>query len=311
MAKTIQRLAYRAFGLQIYSEFPLPELPPADEPGILGSISVERGDLNERWEAIPKLTAHLGTADGEVMFSAQDVAIFSIQGGNLITVSPVDGADEDCVRLYILGSCMGVLLMQRQILPLHGSALVLGGEAYALVGRSGAGKSTLASYLMDQGYRMLSDDVIPVKVEDGYPLAIPGYPQQKLWQQSLEYLGRDASDYRPLFQRETKFAVPVHDRFYGEPLRLAGVFELSAGGDSPVALQPVSGMERFHTLYHHTYQRAMIDRIGVREWHFGMLASFVNRLPMYRLTRPETGFSAPRQTELILETIQNQVKENS
>ncbi|MCE3198832.1 aldolase [Paenibacillus sonchi] len=310
MASTVQGLAYKAFGLHIHSEFPLPELPLTGEPGLIGSVSVIQGDLKERWEAIPKITPSLGVSGHEVMFESKDTAIFAIQDGNTITVSPAPGADPDCIRLFILGSCMGILLMQKQILPLHGSALVIDGKAYALVGRSGAGKSTLASYLMDQGNPLISDDVIPVMVHNGYPFAVPGYPQQKLWQQSLDYLGMNSSLYRPLFERETKFAVPVHDRFHGEPLQLAGLFELSAAPEAPVSLQPIQGLERFHTLYHHTYQRAIVDRIGIREWHFGMLASFVGRLPMYRLTRPEQGFSAPQQTSLILEALQQQqVKE--
>lgn len=304
MASTAQCLAYKAFGLQIYSEFPLPELPLADEPGLIGSISVTAADLSERWHAIPKVTSSLGVSGSEVMFEAKDTAIFSIQEGSTITVSPAEGADLDCVRLFILGSCMGILLMQRQVLPLHGSALVIDNKAYALVGRSGAGKSTLASYLMDQGSPLISDDVIPVVVQNGLPLAVPGYPQQKLWQQSLDYLGMNSSSYRPLFQRETKFAIPVHDRFHGEPLPLGGVFELAVAPEGPVSLQPITGLERFHTLFHHTYQRAIVDRIGIREWHFGFLASFINRLPMYRLTRPQDGFSAPAQTSLIMEAIQ-------
>jgi hypothetical protein len=304
MASTVQGLAYKAFGLQILSDFPLPELPLSDQPGIIGSVSVIRGDLAERWQAIPKVTPSLGVLGNEVMFEAKDTAIFSIQDGHTITVSPAADADEDCVRLFILGSCMGVLLMQKRILPLHGSALVLDNKAYALVGRSGAGKSTLASYLMEQGHFMISDDVIPVMVQNGVPLAIPGYPQQKLWQQSLDYMGMNSSAYRPLFERETKFAVPVHDRFYSEPLPLAGVFELAVTEDGPVTVQPINGMERFHTLWGHTYQKAMVDRTGIREWHFSTLASFVNRLPMYRLTRPQEGFSAPVQTSYIFETIQ-------
>ncbi|MNW60186.1 hypothetical protein D3C74_381500 [compost metagenome] len=79
--------------------------------------------------------------------------------------------------------------------------------------------------------------------------------------------------------------------------------------EGPVTLQPISGLERFHTLFNHTYQKAMVDRIGIREWHFGMLASFVNRLPMYRLTRPKQGFSAPQQTSLIFDTIKPQMEE--
>lgn len=310
MASTAQVLAYKAFGLQIISEFPLPELPLTDEPGLCGSVAVIHGDLSERWQAIPKLTPSLGMLGGEVMFEAKGRAVFSVQDGSRITVSPAAGADMDCVRLYILGSCMGVLLMQKKILPLHGSALVLGNQAYALVGRSGAGKSTLASYLLDQGHLLVSDDVIPVMVQGGQPLAIPGYPQQKLWQQSLDYMGMNSSLYRPLFERETKFAVPVHDRFQDEPLPLGGVFELAVTeAEGPVTVEPISGMERFHMLFNHTYQKAMVDRIGIREWHFGLLASFVNRLPMFRLTRPQQGFSAPQQTSLILDTIKPPAKE--
>lgn len=309
MASTVESLGYKAFGLQILSEFPLPELPRTDQPGMMGSVSVVHGNLAERWEGIPKITPNLGAAENEVMFLVKDTAIFSVQDGSSITVSPAPQAEADSIRLFILGSCMGVLLMQKGILALHGSSLVLDNKAYALVGRSGAGKSTLASYLMDQGHSLVSDDVIPVLVHNGQPLAVPGYPQQKLWQQSLDYLGMNSSAYRPLFQRETKFAVPVHDRFQAEPLPLAGIFELSVSADGPVTVEPISGLERLHTLYNHTYQKALVDRIGVREWHFGMLASFAGRLPMYRLTRPEQGFSAPQQTELIFETITPKVKE--
>ncbi|WP_042202812.1 hypothetical protein [Paenibacillus camerounensis] len=310
MASTVQGLAYQAFGLQIFSEFLLPELPLAEGPGLNGSVAVMRGDLAERWQAIPKITPNVGVLGTEVMFEAKGKAVYSVQDGIRITVDPVAGADMDSVRLYILGSCMGVLLMQKQILPLHGSALVLNNRAYALVGQSGAGKSTLASYLMEQGHLMLSDDVIPVIVQDGQPLAVPGYPQQKLWQQSLDYMGMNSSGYRPLFERETKFAVPVHDRFHKEPLPLAGIFELAVSPENgPVTVQPVNGMERFHTLFNHTYQKAMIDRTGIREWHFGMLASFMNRLPIYRITRPQQGFSAPQQSALIYDTIKTKTEE--
>ncbi len=309
MVNTVQRLAYKAFGLQIYSELPLPELPFTDQPGLIGSISVIQADLAERWANIPKISSSLGVLENEVMFEIKDTAIFSVQDGHTIVVSPAAHADEDCVRLFILGSCMGILLMQRRVLPLHGSALVIDNKAYALVGRSGAGKSTLASYLMDQDYRLISDDVIPVMVQNGHPLAVPGYPQQKLWQQSLDYLGMNSSSYRPLFQREAKFAVPVHDRFHAEPLPLAGIFELAVSSDSPISVQPIHGMERFHTIFNHTYQKHVLSHLGIMEWHFGLLASFVNRLPIYRLTRPEMGFSAPEQASLILETIHNQVEE--
>lgn len=305
MASTVQDLAYQAFGLHIHSAFPLPELTAAEGANLLGSVSVVRSELADRWAAVPKVTAHLGVSEDEVLFRVSDTAIYRIYGGNVIEVCPEPQAEPDNVRLYILGSCMGVLLLQKRILALHGSALAFGDGAYALVGRSGAGKSTLASYFMEQGRLLVSDDVIPVMVPNGQPLAVPGYPQQKLWQQSLDYLGMNSSGYRPLFRRETKFAVPVPERFHGEPLPLRGVIELDVKADGPVTLEPIRGMARFHTLFHHTYQKHIVDRLGIRDWHFSLLASFVNRLPMYRLTRPQQGFSAPEQAALIEDMIRN------
>ena len=59
---------------------------------------------------------------------------------------------------------MGAILMQRRLLPLHGSAIAINGKAYAIVGDSGAGKSTLASAFLNKGYQLISDDVIAVSL---------------------------------------------------------------------------------------------------------------------------------------------------
>ena len=116
---------------------------------------------------------------------------------------------------------MGILLMQRRILPLHGSAIAIDGKAYVFIGESGAGKSTIASSFMKKGYQLLSDDVIAVSLLDGdKPWVIPAYPQQKLWQDSLNHFGMKTNDYMPLFDRETKYSVPVAEQFYNKPLPL-------------------------------------------------------------------------------------------
>lgn len=100
------------------------------------------------------------------MFQVADTAIFAIQNGDTIQVSPMAGADEAKIRLFLLGTCMGALLMQRKILPLHGSAIAIDGKAYAFVGHSGAGKSTLASAFINKGFQLLSDDVIAVTLRN-------------------------------------------------------------------------------------------------------------------------------------------------
>ena len=112
-----------------------------------------------------------------------ETAIYCIEDGYKITVAPLAGADEEKVRVYLLGTCMGALLMLRNTLPLHGSAVVIDGRAYAFLGDSGVGKSTLAAALVHQGYPLVSDDVIATtaRESDAAPLVMPAYPQQKLW----------------------------------------------------------------------------------------------------------------------------------
>ena len=77
------------------------------------------------------------------MFHIPETAIFLIQNGNKIVVSPLMGPIEDEIRLYILGTCMGAILLQRKILPLHGSAIAIDGKAYAIVGDSVQGNLPL------------------------------------------------------------------------------------------------------------------------------------------------------------------------
>ena len=89
----------------------------------------------------------------KLCFNFRILLISIFKDGNKIIVSPLDEIDEDVIRLYILGTCMGAILMQRKILPLHGSAIAINGKAYAIVGDSGAGKSTLASAFLKKGYQ--------------------------------------------------------------------------------------------------------------------------------------------------------------
>ena len=282
----------------------MPELPK-----ILGKeekidIIIELADLKDLWNELAGPNPYFIVKENLVMFKIPNSGTYCIENGNKIIVSPINGSKEDHIRLYILGSCMGALLMQRKILPLHGSAIAINGKAYAIVGDSGAGKSTLASALLNKGYQLLSDDVIPVSLSSqNIPMVTPAYPQQKLWEESLNAFGMKSNNYRPIFDRETKFAIPVISQFSSQSLPLAGVFELVKTEADEIGIEPILNLQRLHTLYYHTYRNFFIDRLGLREWHFHMIASCVNKIQMYQLQRPINQFTANDLTTLILNTI--------
>lgn len=308
MQSTLNKNIYKAFGLSIYSEIPLPELLTESVENNKVDIVVEIADLTTLWNELAKPNHFCIIKDQCVLFKVPNVAIFYMEDGNKIIVSPIDGARENQIRLYILGSCIGALLLQRRILPLHGSAIDINGKAYAIVGDSGAGKSTLASALLNKGFKLLSDDVIPVSLNDcGVPVVTPAFPQQKLWQESLDAFGIGSNNYEPIFDRETKFTIPVQANFSRATLPLAGIFELVKADCNEIKLEPISTLQVLHTLYYHTYRNFLVDHLGLREWHFQMTSSIVQSIQVYQLIRPVDRFTADELVTRILTTLNKEV----
>ncbi|NMH75305.1 aldolase [Bacillus sp. RO2] len=297
---------YKAFGFIIKSEYALPELSRAKIDSDTCGISIEVGHLEDKWKSRSQQpNKYFYVEKNLCMFYVPNTAIFLIQHGSKIIVSPFEDAAEDHIRLYLLGTCMGAILMQRRILPLHGSAISINGKAYAIVGDSGAGKSTTASALLKQGYQLISDDVIPVSFnEKNIPMVTPAYPQQKLWQESIDEFGMESSNFRPIIDRETKFAIPVDSQFCNKLLPLAGVFELMKTEDESLQFSSVTGLERFHLLFQHTYRNFFIPRAGLMDWHFQTSAKMVNKMSFYRIQRPTSHFTANEITDFILTSME-------
>ncbi|WP_409290507.1 aldolase [Peribacillus sp. SCS-37] len=306
MLHTGKKTVYKAFGLLIASEILMPELPEAWTGLPFSDVEILLGDVSEEWRELKDDLNEFSFSKDRVLFEVADAAIFSIEKGNRIIVTPLKNYDEDIVRLYILGTCMGAILLQKKILPLHGSAIAIDGKAYGIIGNSGAGKSTLASALLSLGHDFLSDDIIAISLSenDGHPEVIPAYPQQKLWSESLENFGKEAGSYRSIYGRETKYNVPVENRFHSEPLPLAGVFELIAEDNQDNTIITIRHLKRFFTFYYHTFRNFLIPSLNLMEWHFHMCSKLISSIPIYQVRRASNGFTALQLAELILEKVE-------
>jgi hypothetical protein len=308
LLKGMQKHMFKAFGLSINSDIPLPELAQIEMSD--GHCQV-RIKLNRNLKNIYNGKPYeFVIEDKTVTFMIPEIGVFQVKGGEEIIVSPFDHANRDIIRLYTLGSCFGALLLQRGIYPLHGSAIAIDGKAYAIVGESGAGKSTLASAFMEKGYSLLSDDVIAITLSKGdrRPIVIPSYPQQKLWQQSLDAFGFSNQKLRPIYGREDKFCIPVTEKYYSSPLPLAGIFELSKTDDDAVSMKPITGLEQIQRLFLHTYRQFLVSKMKLEEWHFNQSVLLTERLPFYHIKRPIVGFSVFDVADRILSTIHPSVK---
>lgn len=301
------KTVYEAYGLTVTSDIALPELLPINIVDDKTDIVIDKADLHKLWSEHSVPDDDFVIKKDWIMFHVSKTAIFLIHSGNRIEFCPIDAAQENEIRLYILGTCMGAILMQRKILPIHGSAVAIDGKAYAIVGDSGAGKSTLASAFLKRGYKLMSDDVIPVKLNnENIPIVTPSYPQQKLWLESLNHFEMDSNNYQPLIVREDKFAVPVQDQFTTEQLPLAGVFELIKGENDVIDIEPIQSLQRFYKLYHHTYRNFFIQRSGLMDWHFNTSAKMIKKIEFFQLRRPTNRFTAPDLSEIILNVLKRE-----
>lgn len=304
------RNGYAAFGLRIASCIEMSELLQHEAAGDEQTdVDIVWGDLTEAWRQYGQPNGYYGYGDQQFLLYVPGTAIFGVRGGSRITISPFPEAEDRTIRLYVLGTCMGMILMQRRTIPLHGSAIVIDGQAYAFVGESGAGKSTLAAALINSGFQLMTDDVIAVSFDNSSGSSIPvvhsAYPQQKLWQNSIDQLAMEAGHYETLYSN--KFAVPVSDRFYVGTTPLAGVFELGRTEETEVDFQQVLGLDKLRILHQHTFRQFLIDYIEAQHWHFTTLTAIADRLPIYKLYRPNEGFTVSHLITRVLDTVRGAV----
>ncbi|MEK3991755.1 aldolase [Robertmurraya sp. FSL R5-0851] len=302
MLITKQEFYYWAFGLYIKSNIQMEELPRLQELTNL--------DLEINIKKVQSLTISSSEYefinDGDtVIFHVPEVVTFYMDYGKTINAECLQSSDMQLIKLYILGTCMGIILLQREILPLHGSLIEINGKAYAFVGHSGAGKSTLASSFINQGYKLVSDDLIAVTLKDGQPWVVPSYPQQKLWQESLNIFGMERSGYDSIYGREEKYCIPINSHFYSEPLPLGGIFELVKADQTAVEIRSIPSLNRFHLLFTHTYRNFLLHKLNIMDWHFSLSTEIIPNIITYQIQRPIVGVTVGEITELILKTIKS------
>ncbi len=318
MLSTEKKTGYQAFGLNILSEINIPEFIELQIVDSHADVEVELGDLSNLFNENQIPNNKFIVKENFVMFQVPKVATYLIQDGKKIIISPMYGSDFDRIRLYLISTCMAALLLQRRVIPLHGSAVAINGKAYAIIGDSGSGKSTLAKAFLDKGYQLLSDDLVAVSLtEENNPIVTPGFPQQKLWQETLGEFGMDTNIFSPIFQRKvtpgeemhnerTKFSIPV-SQFIKDPIPLAGVIELVITDSKEIEISPVQKLNRLNTLYYHTFRRSLMPTLGLLEWHFITTTKFVNKVSFHQLRRPVSHFTAKDLPSNILETLKLEV----
>jgi hypothetical protein len=195
-------VCYRIAGQEFYFSCPVPELnsfeiPVTEQletlqtiPVAVGLICRATGWIGEEqrevecWSAPPGLVLRVA-GGSDFYLSKEGRAIVPVAGkqsnsdqNRTASLSFLSGLDRE----ILAGPALVLALALRGIWCLHASAALFNGNLIVFLGESGQGKSTLAAFLAadNPGWRLASDDILPVTLGPGGVTTWPRFPQLKL-----------------------------------------------------------------------------------------------------------------------------------
>lgn len=274
-AARAQPRLYEVLGLTVLSDVPLPLTPAAsathpecvfqlEEPGtaptptgcLVGAATkfglevsrLFRDDTGD-WVVNP----HLGN--------------FHLCGeGTLVRVYPCEGVDMAALAYVLVGQIPVLLLRKRGVPCLHAGAVVTSDGTVGFVGTNGQGKSTLAATFLQRGASLLSDDVLPLRLQNGRVEAGPSLPLMKLWPDSAEATRDDASALPTLWPGVEKRVIQLDETaarsLQPVPLDLLYVLERydpELAGRDDILTATLPQRQGFATLLSHTCWNTLLS----------------------------------------------------
>ena len=247
-----QDYRYTAFGLSILSDIPFIELNSShDNDCDLRINSVKTFQdfhvENDSWYHVEGNT---------LSFEVEDVARFKVSNGTTIEYEKLSSCHIDDLRLFILGSAMAAIQFQRGELPLHAGAYLIHDKAVLISGDSGAGKSTTGYALYKEGFPLVADDMSVLKMLNGELRVCSGYPQMKLWKESLDIFNISEDGLKRVREADEKYRL-VADNFQESSVELSTIVFLSKG--TSISIEEVQGIALLELLYANIFRAFFME----------------------------------------------------
>lgn len=288
--------SYRAFSLNILSQFPVTGLEPV--PVEEADIMICEGDVPEKLpDAVNKGVLFESSAKG-FLLKIDTVARYYAYEGRKIIIQPSDVANATDVSAFLNGTVLGAVLHQRGMLPLHASTVNYKNKCILFAGISGSGKSTLAAALVKEGALLVADDISVIDFAKSSPGVLPAFPSIKLWEDSLRQLNISFKRLQPVRDESRKYYLPV-DKFSHNSVNIDHIFILKPHNRLNIEIQALQGVEKFRVLKKHTYLFRGIPKTGLEKNHFRLVNQVASQVPVTLLTRPDAEFNIKKLIDTI------------
>ena len=291
---------YYVYGLNIRSEIEIEEFEKKE-------IVSDENVVNISYEEMPKEVkveiangVNVKLLENVIWFNIKGIATYYITNGNEIKVEIHEGADIQLMKVYVMCSCLGFIMLQRNMVAIHGGVIEMNNKAVIFTGDRGAGKSTLTTALREKGYKFISDDFASTKI-DKVPYVMPGFPYQKLCESAMDNFEYDKEKYTSFMSdKEVKYIRPAKDEFIYEPKQLSAIVKLTVGDVEEVIIEELRGSEKLNNIIENIYRGEYIKYLGgMNPKYFKQCIDIAKNIRFFKITRPLEKFTVDDQIDLI------------
>lgn len=271
---------YRLYGMKIESDLEFEQLVICEDD-VAVDIKLVRTDLSQ--ELLECAGDRRFAFGREYSYLVNKTCQLQVFEGKTLTYALTGDGNPKYLRTYILGWGFSMLAMQRDLLPIHCSALAGADGAILIAGESGSGKSTITTHFLNNGYRLLADDMALVDGENVYP----AFPYQKLCRNVAMDEGYALEELIYIDEDKDKFLAPYRGEFKTCKERIKGFILLRVVKGEEVVDSSVEGLGRFHIFASNLFVRHLIGN-GKYEPHIGQKClEMASKVPVYVIGRPE------------------------
>ncbi len=303
---SVRWCTYHLFGFSLTSDFPFANrLAAGSSAPDLTFTCVASAPVAVDWAHASPLysspyrtdsdesVAYLYQLDACDVLRFTDVADFFVWP-DFIACYLVDSTYDYMVEIRLLGPVLSFWLEKQGIPALHASAVVCEQGAVAFLSSNRGGKSSLAASLMQAGYPLLTDDILPVEHRQGRFFGHPGYPQMRLWPDEAEHFLGQSNSLEHVHPELSKRRVPVGADAFGtfcSTSQLVSCVYLPerrepADGDMEISIRPVAARDAVIELVRHSFSARMVEAAGLQAQRLNLFAQLARQVPMRRVLYP-------------------------
>ena len=280
---------YHCFGIKLASEIQIPAIPSLKNP-IKPDVTVRYGKVTDKLNNAEFSSNHLAeyqAEDKKMLLKMGDKLKFLCCQGTEIIVEAGADVTHELQGIYLQADPLSVILQQRGLLVLHGSAIkVAENKCIVFVAPSGYGKSTAAAALHQRNYQILSDDLCLVSFKDERPYATPSFPRIRLMDDAVETLGFDQKNlHKPLPKAKNVLRIKT-----ANACEIQEIFVLDkSAAVERITFENLYGASKLHALVDNSFRREYLRCQGLEPAWLQKLGKLAASVEVNKITRPIDG----------------------